>query len=144
MRPTGRNHYHFCFLLYSLSSIRWNITEIFYWKKKFKQKCIFQFSKSIFSSLFPFFLRFFQFFWFCNYSWRSTLYPEKVFMRIVYNGFKNRQKVVFVSLKKHKKMIIFVAIDFLKKFSLDLSFSPEDTYFSENLACTRLFFTKID
>ena len=52
-------------------------------------------------------------------------------MRIVYIGFKNRQKVVFISLKKHQK------VDYLRRYYL-LKIFPE------NLACTRLFFIKID
>ena len=42
--------------------------------------------------------------WLWNFSWWSTLWMEKIFMRVVHFGFKNRQKVFFVSLKKHQKV----------------------------------------
>ncbi len=49
-------------------------------------------------------------------------------MRVVHDGFKNLQKVVFVSLKNTKKSNIFVAFDFVQNFSFDVSFSLKDTY----------------
>ena len=55
-----------------------------------------------------------------NYSWRSTLLPEKIFMKVVHFGFQNRQKVVFVSLKKHQK------VDYLRRNWL---FSNSRTWF---------------
>ena len=88
--------------------------------------------------------KFLGLFWFWNYSWWSILWPEKIFMGIVHIGFKNRQKVVFVSLKKHQ------LVDYLRRYWLFSNFLFWFEFlswryiFPENLACTRLFFTKID
>ena len=87
--------------------------------------------------------KFLGLFWFWNYSWWSTLWSEKIFMRIVHIGFKNRQKVVFVSLKKHQ------LVDYLRRYWLFSNFLFWFEFlswryiFPENLACIRLFFTKL-
>ena len=87
--------------------------------------------------------KFLGLFWFWNYSWWSLLWPEKIFMAIVHIGFKNRQKVVFVSLKKHQ------LVDYLRRhwlfsnFLFWFEFLSWRYIFPENLACTRLFFTKL-
>ena len=87
--------------------------------------------------------KFLGLFWFWNYSWWSILWPEKIFMGIVHISFKNRQKVVFVSLKKHQ------LVDYLRRYWLFSNFLFWFEFlswryiFPENLACTCLFFTKL-
>ena len=82
-------------------------------------------------------------FWFWNLSWWSTLWPEKIFLRIAYIGFKNRQKVVFVSLKKHQKVDYLHRNWLFSNFLFWFEFLSWRYIFPENLACTRLFFTKL-
>ena len=88
--------------------------------------------------------KFLGLFWFWNYSWWSILWPEKIFMGIVHIGFKNRQKVVFVSLKKHQKVDYLHRNWLFSNFLFWFEFLSWRYIFPENLACTRLFFTKID
>ena len=93
------------------------LTQIWFiqlWKvKNFSKKFFFQFSKSMF------FLKIEKnsldyFDW--NFSWSSILRPENLSMRIVWIGFKNRQKMFFVSLKKHQN------VDYLRRFWLFFNF----------------------
>ena len=87
--------------------------------------------------------KFLGLFWFWNYSWWSILWPEKIFMGIVHIGFKNRQKVVFVSLKKHQKVDYLHRYWLFSNFLFWFEFLSWRYIFPENLACTRLFFTKL-
>ena len=82
-------------------------------------------------------------FWLWNLSWWSTLLPEKIFPRIAYIGFKNRQKVVFVSLKKHQKVNYLHRYWYFSNFLFWFEFLSWRYIFSENLGWTRLFYTKI-
>ena len=88
--------------------------------------------------------KFLGLFWFWNYSWWSILWPEKIFMAIVHIGFKNRQKVVFVSLKNHQKVDYLHRYWLFSNFLFWFEFLTLRYIFPEKLACTCLFFTKID
>ena len=83
-------------------------------------------------------------FWFWNYSWWSTIWPEKIFLKAVHSGFKNRQKVVFISLKKHQKVFNVRRYWLFSNFLFWFEFLSLRYIFPENLACTRSLFTKID
>ena len=87
--------------------------------------------------------KFLGLFWFWNYSWWSILWPEKILMAIVHIGFKNRQKVVFVSLKKHQKVDYLHRYWLFSNFLFWFEFLSWRYIFPENLACTRLFFTNL-
>jgi hypothetical protein len=80
---------------------------------------------------------------FWNYSWWSTLWPKRNLWGSCILVFKIVKKWFSFRLKNTKKSIFSIYIDFFQIFSLDLSFSPEETYLSENFACTSLFFTII-
>ena len=89
-------------------------------------------------------INFSKLFWFWNFKWWSTLWAEKLFLKVVHIGFKYPQKVVFVSLKKQQ------IVDYLRRYWLFSNFLFWFVIFSwryifpENLACARLLFTKID
>ncbi len=82
-------------------------------------------------------------FWFWYYSWWSTIWPEKIFLRAVHSGFKNHQKVVFVSLKKQQKFFDLRRYWLFSNFLFWFEFLSLRYIFPESLACTCLFFTKI-
>ena len=87
-------------------------------------------------------INFSKLFWFWNFRWWSTLWAEKLFLKVVHIGFKYPQKVVFVSLKKQQ------IVDYLRRYWLFSNFLSLFVFlswkyiFPENLACIRLFCTK--
>ncbi len=55
-------------------------------------------------------------FWFWNFRWWSTLWAEKLFLKVVHIGFKYPEKVFFVSLKKQQ------IVDYLRRYWLFSNF----------------------
>ena len=63
-------------------------------------------------------INFSKLFWFWNFRWWSTLWAEKLFLKVVYIGFKYTQKVFFVSFKKLTNSRLSSSLLIFFKFSL--------------------------
>ena len=63
-------------------------------------------------------INFSKLFWFWSFRWWSTLWAEKLFLKVVYIGFKYTQKVFFVSFKKLTNSRLSSSLLIFFKFSL--------------------------